>query len=216
MTTHIDAEQIKLVEEFQRLDKRDLYAVLGLTKDASSADVKKAYRKLALQFHPDKNRAPGADEAFKAVGTAFAILSDDNKRQQYDLYGHSVEGATASNTTSFGRHFTGGSPIDPDEIFRAFFGAASMSSGGDMDPLHAFFHAATAAAASGNTFYYSTGHQVPQHPFQAMFHARERQRFRTPADRQSAQQAQILRQLLPIILFILLSLINNLLNAVFS
>lgn len=53
--------------------------------------MKKAYRKLALQFHPDKNKCPGASEAFKAIGNAFAVLSDPQKKKQYDLYGPEEE-----------------------------------------------------------------------------------------------------------------------------
>lgn len=52
---------------------QDYYDILGVSKDASDTDLKKAYRKLALQFHPDKNKAPGAGEAFKAIGTAFGV-----------------------------------------------------------------------------------------------------------------------------------------------
>ena len=52
---------------------QDYYEILGVTKDASESDLKKSYRKMALQFHPDKNNAPGAGEAFKAIGNAFAV-----------------------------------------------------------------------------------------------------------------------------------------------
>ena len=52
---------------------QDYYEILGVSKDASDADIKKGYRKMALQFHPDKNKAPGAGEAFKAIGNAFAV-----------------------------------------------------------------------------------------------------------------------------------------------
>ncbi|KAF9949604.1 hypothetical protein BGZ65_007200, partial [Modicella reniformis] len=65
----------------------DFYKVLGLTKDATDADIKKAYRKLALQMHPDKNSAPGADEAFKIVSKAFTVLSDPQKRAIFDQHG---------------------------------------------------------------------------------------------------------------------------------
>ena len=71
--------------------KRDLYEVLGVSRDASTDDIKRAYRKLALQFHPDKN--PGdkqAEERFKEIAEAYAILSDDEKRVRYDRFGHSA------------------------------------------------------------------------------------------------------------------------------
>ncbi|XP_016120655.1 dnaJ homolog subfamily B member 12-like, partial [Sinocyclocheilus grahami] len=66
---------------------KNYYEILGMQKDASEDDLKKAYRKLALKFHPDKNHAPGATEAFKAIGNAYAVLSNVEKRRQYDQLG---------------------------------------------------------------------------------------------------------------------------------
>merc|ERR1712134_147537 len=67
--------------------KKDYYKVLGLEKGASPAEIKKAYRKAALKLHPDKNTAPRADEAFKVVGKAFSVLTDDDKKSAYERYG---------------------------------------------------------------------------------------------------------------------------------
>jgi curved DNA-binding protein CbpA len=64
--------------------KSDYYEILGLTKGASDEEIKKAYKKLALKFHPDKNRAPNATDAFKKISTAFACLSNPDKRRIYD------------------------------------------------------------------------------------------------------------------------------------
>ena len=101
---------------------KNYYEILGLSKDSSDADLKKAYRyahhnlgsyshlslnrKLALAFHPDKNKAPGASEAFKAIGNAYAVLSDEGKRRQYDLYGSDEEQQTARSSGR--RHHRGG------------------------------------------------------------------------------------------------------------
>ena len=63
--------------------KKDYYAILGCEKGASESQLKKAYRKLALALHPDKNSADGANEAFKAVGNAYAVLSNDEKRSRF-------------------------------------------------------------------------------------------------------------------------------------
>ena len=71
--------------------KRDLYEVLGVSRNAGQDEIKKAYRKLAVQFHPDKN--PGnkeAEEKFKEIAEAYAILSDADKRARYDRYGHTA------------------------------------------------------------------------------------------------------------------------------
>ena len=67
--------------------KKDYYEILGLQKGASEEDIKKAYKKLALKFHPDKNRAPNATDAFKKISTAFACLSNPEKRKIYDEHG---------------------------------------------------------------------------------------------------------------------------------
>jgi molecular chaperone DnaJ len=100
--------------------KRDYYEVLGLPKTASTDEIKKAYRKLAMKFHPDRN--PGdktAEESFKEVGEAYAVLSDDKKRAQYDRFGHE---AANMGGGGFGG-FDFGQGIDPMDIFRSFFGA---------------------------------------------------------------------------------------------
>jgi len=69
-------------------EKRDYYEVLGVQKGASKDQIKDAYRKLALQYHPDRNKAPDAEEKFKEISEAYAVLSDDQKRAQYDNLGH--------------------------------------------------------------------------------------------------------------------------------
>jgi molecular chaperone DnaJ len=70
-------------------EKRDYYEVLGVQKTASKDEIKDAYRKLAMQYHPDRNKDTGAEERFKEISEAYAVLSDDQKRQQYDQLGHS-------------------------------------------------------------------------------------------------------------------------------
>jgi molecular chaperone DnaJ len=69
-------------------NKRDYYDVLGISKTASKDEIKNAYRKLALQYHPDRNKAAGSEEKFKEISEAYAVLSDDEKRKRYDTYGH--------------------------------------------------------------------------------------------------------------------------------
>ncbi|MCW4025390.1 MAG: molecular chaperone DnaJ [Candidatus Bathyarchaeota archaeon] len=70
-------------------EKKDYYEVLGVEKKASDSEIKDAYRKLAMQYHPDRNKSADAEEKFKEISEAYAVLSDPQKRQQYDQLGHS-------------------------------------------------------------------------------------------------------------------------------
>jgi molecular chaperone DnaJ len=69
-------------------NKRDYYEVLGISRNANKEEIKNSYRKLALQYHPDRNKSPGAEEKFKEISEAYAVLSDEEKRKRYDTYGH--------------------------------------------------------------------------------------------------------------------------------
>ena len=73
------------------IKKTDLYDILGVARDVSEEQLKKAYKKMALRFHPDKNRAPNATEAFKKVNQAFACLNDKEKRKYYDVHGREAK-----------------------------------------------------------------------------------------------------------------------------
>jgi molecular chaperone DnaJ len=70
------------------VSKRDYYEILGVSKSASEAEIKDAYRKLALEYHPDRNKSPEAEEKFKEISESYAVLSDPGKRRQYDMLGH--------------------------------------------------------------------------------------------------------------------------------
>jgi DnaJ-class molecular chaperone len=70
--------------------KRDFYEILGLSKGASKDEVKSAYRKMALKFHPDRNKEPDAEEKFKEINEAYEVLSNDQKKTAYDQYGHAA------------------------------------------------------------------------------------------------------------------------------
>uniref|UniRef100_A0A8C4J4L6 DnaJ heat shock protein family (Hsp40) member C18 n=1 Tax=Dromaius novaehollandiae TaxID=8790 RepID=A0A8C4J4L6_DRONO len=101
---------------------RNYYEILGVERDASEEELKKAYRKLALKFHPDKNRAPGATEAFKAIGNAFAVLSNPEKRLRYDEYGSDQENVSTGQARHYDYYTEFEADITPEEIFNVFFG----------------------------------------------------------------------------------------------
>jgi molecular chaperone DnaJ len=99
--------------------KRDYYEVLSVTRTASDDDIKKAYRRLALQFHPDRNQAPEAIERFKEATEAYQVLSDAEKRTAYDRYGHAAfERGGGAGTVDFS-NFVG---LSIEDLFESFFG----------------------------------------------------------------------------------------------
>ena len=123
-----------------RKPDKDPYTVLGLERNASDKEIKKAYRKLAVKFHPDKN--PGntaAEERFKEIAAAYTVLSDPQKKKEYDMYyGGGNSGGSGGNPFGGGgfQGFSssgggGGGGGDPRDIFKAFFG--------DEDPFASMF-----------------------------------------------------------------------------
>ena len=114
----------------------DFYQTLGVSRDASDSEIKKAYRKLAVQYHPDKN--PGnkeAEEKFKEISAAFDVLKDPEKRAKYDQFGHDA---------FRGGHTTGG--VDPFDLFRDVFGGSG--GGGFGSIFEDFFGGSSSSNAS--------------------------------------------------------------------
>jgi molecular chaperone DnaJ len=108
------------------MTKEDYYKILGIDNGADKKDIKKAYRKLALKYHPDKNPSKSAEEKFKDISEAYAVLSDEQKRKMYDTYGHAGIDQQYSTEdifrgADFGDIF-GGMGFDFNDIFEQFFG----------------------------------------------------------------------------------------------
>src|SRR3989344_1249614 len=125
---------------------RDYYEVLGVAKGASEAEIKSAYRKMALQYHPDRNKEAGTTEKFKEINAAYEVLGNEQKRKKYDEFGHAgVSGGPAggqgwnpfggqgpfsytyTNRSGGGFEDIFGGASDPFDIFESFFGGASPS-----------------------------------------------------------------------------------------
>jgi molecular chaperone DnaJ len=102
--------------------KRDYYDVLGVSRGASPEEIKKAFRRLAMQYHPDRNKEPGAEAKFKEISEAYEVLSDPDKRSAYDRFGHAgLQGFDG------GRGFEGFDFGGLGDIFDAFFGGTSTA-----------------------------------------------------------------------------------------
>ena len=108
-------------------DKRDYYEVLGISKSASEDEIKKAYRKLAKQYHPDVNKAPDAEAKFKEINEAYEVLSDPQKKATYDQFGHA--GMDGFSGGGYSSGFGGMNMDDLGDIFSDFFGGMGGFSG---------------------------------------------------------------------------------------
>lgn len=183
---------------FNKIDKTDYYALLGVDRTADLPTIRKAYKKLALKFHPDKNMAPGADEAFKLISKAFTVLSDENSRTRYDSFGASQASHFRSDQPEF-------SEVSPEQLFEMFFKQFS----GEKFPFaqtgrHAGGHFSASPFFFSSSFFnggFSTERRHP-HP------------FRDEEDEAEQDEMQLvyarLVQLLPLLLVILLSYIGTL------
>ena len=104
---------------------KSLYETLEVSENASADEIKKAYRKLARKYHPDVNKDPKAEDKFKEINAAYEVLSDPQKKQQYDQHGDSMFGG--QNFSDFARNQGGG--VDLDEILRQMFGGGAAGFG---------------------------------------------------------------------------------------
>eukprot|EP00300_Choanocystis_sp_HF-7_P010961 c17238_g1_i1.p1 GENE.c17238_g1_i1~~c17238_g1_i1.p1 ORF type:complete len:333 (+),score=70.39 c17238_g1_i1:84-1082(+) len=113
----------------------DFYSTLGISRDASTEDIKKAYKKLALKYHPDRCKEPHAEEKFKQIAEAYEVLSDEKKREIYDRFGEEgLKGGMGMGEGGAPFHFStnGGAGVDPFEIFSQFFGGGGVGGMGGM------------------------------------------------------------------------------------
>lgn len=139
---HFTPKQKAVVDRVRKCKHTAYYEILDIKENASDSEIKKSYRKLALLLHPDKNGAPGADEAFKLVSRAFQVLSDPQKRAAYDQYGDDLSSRAGNmGGTGFSRATGGlfGEEIDPQDLFNMFFGGGGGFSFVSGNPFVASF-----------------------------------------------------------------------------
>ncbi|KAI8988100.1 hypothetical protein BDF20DRAFT_910639 [Mycotypha africana] len=189
------AEQVKAVKEVLAYSK-DYYKVLSVEKTATDAQLKKAYRKKALLFHPDKNSAPGADEAFKLVAKAYDILSDPQKRAIHDEGGdldNSSRGRSSSYQQYHAYNSSYGQDISPEDLFNMFFGGGVRTS--NFGP--------------GAGYRYQQQQFRQRHPFYNNRQQRRQQQYNNHQHQQeSTFSIGMLSQFLPIILLFLLAIFS--------
>ncbi|KAI1008031.1 hypothetical protein K3495_g204 [Podosphaera aphanis] len=205
-------EQKAEVIRIRRCSPHAYYDILGLEKVKSTvteAEIKKAYRRISLLTHPDKNSYENADEAFKMVGKAFGVLQDKEKRAQYDRYGGDVEsrfgrqqGGSRTEKSSNGGNMWE-QELTPDEVFRRFFGAGGgggVFGGGAFrgfeGPPGLFFNMGGGPGIRVQQF----GGQMP------------RRRPRDPNAREETT-TQSLMGLLPLLMVLLLPFLSSLLGS---
>jgi len=147
---------------------KDYYASLGVAKGANEDEIKKAYRKMALKYHPDKNKSPGAEDKFKEIAEAYEVLHDPKKREIYDKYGEEGLKGTPSAGPDAGGNTFYYSNVDPHETFRMFFG--------DENPFGSFFGfgpgGRPGAGGPNSRMFFSTGDpmDVDDDPFHHFGH----------------------------------------------
>lgn len=181
-------EQLRGVQRIKKC--RNYYDILGVSHNASDEELKKAYKKLALKFHPDKNCAPGATEAFKAIGNAFAVLSNPDKRLRYDEYGDEQVTFTVPRARSYHYYKDFEADISPEELFNVFFGGHFPSGN-----IHMFSN------VTDDSQYYRRRHRHER----TQTHKREEDKSQTPYS--------AFVQLLPVLVIVTISVITQLLAA---
>lgn len=112
----MDTDQISSL-----LNEKDYYKILGVDKTSTTEEIRKAYKRLAIKYHPDKNKQNKSEEVFKKISHAFSVLSDENKRQNYDNFGHEDGFSGNQSSNSFQKRYNQ-EDIDPFFIFQTMFG----------------------------------------------------------------------------------------------
>lgn len=134
-------QQCRTIYTTHKVLKRNYYEILGVSRNASAKDIKKAYYQLAKKYHPDTNKGdPDSSKKFQEVSEAYEVLSDDAKRKEYDTWGATSEQmgmgqGGGQSSKDFQQQWQFRSTINPEELFRKIFGDAGFQSGmfGDFE-----------------------------------------------------------------------------------
>lgn len=200
-------EQEEAVERILRHDAESYYEILDVEKGASSVEIKKAYRKVSLKVHPDKNSHPRAAESFKRVARAFEVLGDENKRRMFDMGGARASsggagGAGGAQFNQFNPQFNQFGQFSGDDLFDILFGAGAGGGG-----------TAFTFGGPGGVRFSTNGFGPNQFQFRHQQHPRQRQRHPQQHPQQPQTMAQTVKQLLPIILVVAIPIISNIFSS---
>ncbi|KAL2709147.1 Protein HLJ1 [Kluyveromyces marxianus] len=231
-------EQEKITLDILSKDKHEFYEMLNVERTASENDIKKAYRKLAIKLHPDKNRHPRASEAFKKINRAFEVLSDDSKRRIFDQLGYDPDdraaaqesyrgggGPGGSNSSATGPRFRGPPSFDgsfgaPEDIFEFLFRGGGPGNQFGASPFGGAFNGPFGApfghGGGGATYTFGGpgGFKVYTNydsPFARRAPRPQPRRNDDPGERKEESNTQLMMLIAPFLIIILLNLLERLL-----
>lgn len=188
------------IDALLQLDRTDYYAQLSVNRTASAEEIKRAYRRLALKFHPDKNREEGADEAFKLVAKAFSVLGDEQKRRDYDRFGAHDSTTTRMRNPFHSHSHSHEGDITPEDLFNLFFGGGG---GGAAAGFNGFqFH----FGGPGGAHFYNANANTFPFPFPRQ--PQPQQRRQRQEDDAWGELKHRLVQILPVLIFLVYSLLG--------
>lgn len=208
MATEYSAEQHKAVKRVLELSVTDYYGILALEKTCSGGEIKRAYKKHALMMHPDKNKAPQSDEAFKRIAKAFQVLSDEDKRKIFDQ--------TGADPDSRGGGGAGGNPFSPHSAFRSQgFGGQRFQQADPNDIFNMFFGGPNAFGGSpyGAQFQFGDINDIFGTFFQP---PRARGQRRSHAQQQNNSEENKRTMWWSLIIIIVLAVLPNLFDIIFG
>jgi len=146
--------------------KRDYYEILGVTKTASAAEIKKAYRKLALEWHPDRNKSAGATDKFKEITESYEVLSNPQKKQSYDQFGHAAFDPRYGGGNAGGNPFAGTQRQGP---FTYTYSSGGNTQGFDFSDFSDPFEIFEQFFGGGNPFGGARARRIPRYGLQISF-----------------------------------------------
>lgn len=211
MATTYTSEQERVALGIISKDKHAFYEILNVEKTSSDNEIKKAYRKLAIRLHPDKNPHPKASEAFKIINRAFEVLSDENKRHVYDRTGRDPDDRSVPSHAEGGAASGFGGGVPP-EFFRNRYQASPFGNAAGPEDIFDFLFNMNNGGGGATAFTFGPNgfRAYPNGNPRAQFQRRNRPQQARRAHDDETRYQEILRVLLPLLFFFLLPVLERL------